>query len=185
MRILRELALIATLASCAAQSAVVSEGERLDPPSEALAPPPPGPPPPRVAVTMAFAPSLPTAMALSSEALLTSLDGDYLSLANAAVELALVSPCPESATGSTGCVEGVLTASNASKGTVVILVSPGGQGTTRWTCVGRPVAPFDEKRQIIEWSQGQAPKGPNEAWPRSLLQTASSCITNAGRQGGW
>ena len=191
LRILRELALIATLASCAAQIPDVHEGERLDPPPEVRAPPPPGPPPPRVAVTMTFAPSLPTAMALSSKALLTSLDGKYLSLSDAAVEIALLSPCLErptgstGSTGSTGCVEGVLTAANATKGTVVILVSSGEQGTARWTCVGRPVAPFDAGRQIIEWSQEQAPTGPNQAWPRSVQQTASSCITNAGRQGGW
>lgn len=185
MRILRELALIATLASCAAQTPVVHEGERLDPPPEVGAPPPPGPPPPRVAVTMAFAPSLPAAMALSSKALLTSLDGNYLSLTDAAVEVALLSPCLKQPTGSTGCVGGVLTAGNATKGTVVILVSSGGQGTTRWTCVGQPVAPFDAGRQIIEWPQEQAPTGPNQAWPRRVQQTASSCITNAGRQGGW
>ena len=185
MRILRELALIATLASCAAQTPVVHEGERLDPPPEVRAPPPPGPPPPRVAVTMAFAPSLPTALALSSKALLTSLDGNYISLTDAAVEVALLSPCLEQPTGSTGCFEGVLTASNAAKGTVVVLVSPGEQGTTRWTCVGRPVAPFDARHQITEWPQESAPTDPNAAWPRSVQQTASSCIANAGRQGGW
>ena len=186
MRMLQSISLVATLAGCTAQGqAVHLAGERLEPPPEARAPPPPGPPPPRVVVTMVFAPSLPAAVARSSTALLNSLDGMYLSLTDGAVEPAAVSHCSKQAAGASGCVESVLAATQSAKGTVVILVSTRGRGMATWTCVGRPVAPFDVTHQVVDWPHSQALGSPNPAWPRGVQQAAASCITYAGRQSGW
>jgi hypothetical protein len=188
MRMLGSLAAITMLAGCASRGPIVHpEGERFDPPPETPAPPvpPPGPRPPAVSVAMVFAPSLSPTLARSSESLLDSLDGDYLSIATGKMDASAVSSCLVRASAAIGCVQDLLTAGNAAKGTVVIMVSSLGRGTVGWTCVGRPVEQFDAGHQQINWSHDDAPTAPPQTWPRSVQGVAASCITYAGRQGGW
>ena len=145
----------------------------------------PGPPAPDVAVTIVLDPAADLTTALQSKALLASLQGNYLSLRKSAIEEKALSPCVMAGTATQTCIEGVLSASSAAPGTVVVAVSPRANGMIGWTCVGRPAGPFIPERQMIEWSNAAAPRRPDAGWPTGVQSLAAACITSAGRQSGW
>ena len=145
----------------------------------------PGPPAPGVAVTMILDPAVGLTAARQSKALLASLEGSYLSLRKSVIEEKAASQCITAGTATQTCIEGVLSASSAAPGTVVVAVSPRANGMTGWTCVGRPAGPFIPERQTIEWSNAAAPRRPDAGWPTGVQSLAATCITYAGHQSGW
>jgi hypothetical protein len=149
---------------------------------------PPGPPPLRVKVLMASSPHLDAAARDQHEAFLQTLStggpgGGWFELLPTGLDTDSFEHCTISAQDPRTCVSRLLTASEATGATVVVLAFGEGE-RARWMCVGTGARPTSQDRQLVQFDLGA---GLDATSPQRMeaRATAAGCITSAGAESGW
>jgi hypothetical protein len=143
-----------------------------------------GPPPPAIALIKGHSPSLPDSAWADSERLLNRLQGAHFLLEDSPIDGRAVNGCAQSAEAGrvelSVCMEARMDEDQAPVGTVALAVSADANGAVTWTCVGRPIRPFDGERQRATF-----PAGALDDPTFETRLKAAACLSYAGHQSGW